>query len=430
MSVKLGKYARSVSIIGVGCTPFMRCCENPETNGYTEGELFGWAALEAMKDAGIEPKDIDFYYHTQSAPTPFSDYTTPAVMVGDWCGMRGKGAVHHSEGCCSGYIALDMAVDLVASGKCNIVLTGGVEFGSSLFTPDMPAHIRRPLGSNGLFGVGSGPKRLVDRAYARGMGLGSSQIFMDMVCEKYCRENGLTAEQMDDVLNALAINSRRSAAKTPRALYQKEFKDEAAEHGYDDVMEYMRSSYNPKISRYLRVSGFEATCDVAGAVIVCPTEMAKDFQQQPIEVLGIGNSTMDLRQVDLEEKITTEALRQAYEQTGVKPEEIDLLFANDFAIPSQLLVAELSGYIPKGEGWRYILDGRTAYDGDRPINTNGGRTNGHAWAASGLCDHYEAVMQMRGKCGDRQVKKLPRTTLLRGYGGIQNVTATILRTVD
>ena len=49
---KLGKYSRSVSIIGVGCTPFMYTVDNPETDGLTEGEMFGYAALKAMEDAG------------------------------------------------------------------------------------------------------------------------------------------------------------------------------------------------------------------------------------------------------------------------------------------------------------------------------------------------------------------------------------------
>lgn len=65
---KLGKYQRSVSIIGVGCTPWMRILDDPETEGLTENELFGYAALEAMKDAGVEGKDIQFYYHGQAMP--------------------------------------------------------------------------------------------------------------------------------------------------------------------------------------------------------------------------------------------------------------------------------------------------------------------------------------------------------------------------
>ncbi|MCI8991821.1 MAG: thiolase family protein [Eubacterium sp.] len=430
MSVNLGNYGRSVSIIGVGATPFMRTFENPETKGYTEGELFAWAAIDAMDDAGIDAGDIDYYFHTQSGAAIFSNYTTPAVQVGDWIGMRGRGAAHHAEACCSGFVALDMAVNMVASGKYDVVLSGGVEMASSIYMPKMPAHIRKSLGAGGLFSVGDGPARLIDRAYGRFMGIDSLQITMDLVSEKYCRTYGLSYAQMDDVLNAFSYNARKNASKTPRALLRKPFEEEAKEHGFDSVSEYMKSDFNPKISRYLRVSGFEATCDAAAAVIVCPTEMAKDFRQKPVEVLGIGMSTVNAGQIDNEEKATAEAIRQVYEKTNVRPEEIDLLMVNDFVIASQLLAAELSGYIPKGEGWKYALDGRVAFDGDRPMNTNGGRTNGHAWAASGLCDHYETVMQMRGLCGERQVKNIPKTAMLRGFGGTQNATATILRTVD
>ena len=166
-------------------------------------------------------------------------------------------------------------------------------------------------------------------------------------------------------------------------------------------------------------------------MIVCPTEMASKFKQTPIEVLGIGHSTREASQPHLERVATEEAARQVYEQTKLKPADIDLFYANDFIITSQLMAAEAVGYLPEGEGWKYIMDGRTAYDGDKPINTNGGRTQfGHAYAASGVADYYEAVLQMRGKCGERQVKKLPKTTMLRGFGGGQNVTAAILRTVE
>ena len=124
------------------------------------------------------------------------------------------------------------------------------------------------------------------------------------------------------------------------------------------------------------------------------------------------------------------AVRQVYEVTGVKPEELDLFYANDFIITSHLVSAEIAGYLPYGEGWKYICEGRTAYDGDKPINTNGGRTSfGHAHAASGLADLYEAVKQMRGECGERQVKKLPKTAMLRGYGGAQNICTYIIRTL-
>ena len=428
MSVKLGKLSRSVSIIGVGCTPFTDIMTHPKTKGLTEGELFGWAALEAMNDAGVEAKDVDMYFHGQGSAAQFSDYITPNAQVANWFGMRGKAAVHHSEACCTGYLALDLAVNAVASGKHNIVLSGCIEITGSVAAPGKPAHMRRPIS---FLDIMAGMPTLYDRAYTRQLEAGLSNAIDDVAAD-YCRQYGLTDDQMDDVLNALAINHRRSSARNPLALHQKEYKETAKEAGFDDPMKYLKSdSFNPRMGEYLRASGFEARCDGAGAVIVCPTEMAKQFKQQPIEVLGIGTALLEGSQPHLEKRATAEAIRQVYELTGVKPAEIDLLMANDFFITSGLLAAELSGYIPAGEGWKYILDGRTSYDGDKPINSNGGRTAfGHAFAASGLADCYEAVKQMRRQCGDHQVRKLPETVMLRGFGGGQNLTAGIIRTVQ
>ncbi|MBT8342250.1 MAG: thiolase family protein [Desulfatitalea sp.] len=427
MPKKLGKLSRSVSIIGVGCTPFMETLANPETQGLCAAELFGWAALDAMADAGVESKDVDTYFHGEAAPFYFSDIITPNMHVAEWFGMRGKPSAHHSEACCSGYIALDLAVNAVAAGKHDIVLSGCVEMTCSKPVRNKPAHMREYWGGEDFVDVLA---TVYDKAYTRFLGAGPLAA-LDNVAAWYCREYGLTDEQMDDVLNALAINLRRGAARHPLAFHQKEYKDIAEEAGFDDVMAYMKSYYNPKLSEYLRASGFETRAEGAAAVIVCPTEMAKAFKQQPIEVLGIGAASLEGGHPHLERKGTEEALRQVYQVTGVKPDEIDLLMSNDFFITSGLLAGELSGYLPRGKGWQYILDGRTAFDGDKPINPNGGRTSfGHAYAASGLADHYEAVKQMRRQCGDRQVKKLPETTVLRGFGGGQNVTAAILRTIQ
>jgi acetyl-CoA acetyltransferase len=425
--VTLGKYSRSVSIIGVGCTPFMFTLDNPETAGLTEGEMFGYAALKAMEDAGIEAKDVDFYFHGQASPLNSSNYITPNMQVADWFGMRGKGSIHHSEACCTGYLALEQAVNAVASGKYDIVLSGCVEFGDSVAIPEKPAHFRKKFPMDEFLRTTAW---IYDRAYTRAM-MSGPVICFDDAAALYATEYGLTDQQMDDTLNHMSINNRRNAAKNSLALMRKEYAEIAKEAGFDDVMAYMRSPYNPKMADYLRVSGMEMKCDGAAAVIVCPTEMAYKYTDKPIEVLGIGSAALEGNQPHLEVRGTKEAVRQVYELTGVTPEEIDLFYANDFIITSHLVAAEIAGYLPEGEGWKYVCEGRTAFDGDKPINTNGGRTSfGHAHAASGLADLYEAVMQMRGVCGDRQIRKLPKTTMLRGFGGGQNLTATIIRTVD
>ena len=433
----LGKYQRSVSIIGVGCTPFMYTVDNPETNGLTEGELFGYAALKAMEDAGVNPQDVDFYFHGQASPLNGSNYLTPNIQIGNWFGMKGKGSIHHSEACCTGYLAIEQAVNAVASGKYNCVLTGCVEFGDSIPAPatsvEAPKHPykREKMTMDKFLATTSW---LYDRAYARSL-MAPMELIYDDAAEDYVRTRGITAQEMDDTLNWMAINNRRNAAKNPLALERTEFADIAKEKGFDNVMDYMRSPYNPKMGDFLRMEGVERKCDGAAAAIVCATEMipeiAKNLKHRPIEVLGVGSAACESTTPHFELRASEEAVRQVYEMTGVQPEELDLFFANDFIITSHLCAAEIAGYLPYGEGWKYICEGRTAYDGDKPINTNGGRTSfGHAHAASGMADVYEACMQMRGECGERQVKKLPKTTMLRGYGGAQNVAAVLLRTIE
>ena len=95
---KVNPYHRSVSIIGVGCTPFMYTVNNPETDGLTEGEMFGYAALKAMEDAGITAKDVDFYFHGCANPLAGTGYLTPNSQIANWFGMKGKASLHHSEG--------------------------------------------------------------------------------------------------------------------------------------------------------------------------------------------------------------------------------------------------------------------------------------------------------------------------------------------
>ena len=420
----LHPYSRSVSIIGVGCSPFMNTLDDPETAGLTEGELFGYAAYKAMEDAGIRPKDVDYFFHGEANPFYCSNYITPNIQVSEWFGMRGKGSIHHSEACCTGYLALEEAVNAVASGKYNVVLSGCVEFGDAIVDGTKPSFMRRKFD---FFEFQESLKWIYDNTYTREMMCGPN-IHQDDGAEWYKAKYGLTDEQMDDTLIHMAINSRRGAVLDPLAISKKTYEEIAKENGFDDVMEYMKSFYNPMMSGNLRASGLELKCDGAAACIVCPTEMVSEFtDKKGIEVLGIGNATREANQPHVEVIGTQEATRQVYELTGVKPEEIDILYANDFFITSQLIAAEISGYLPEGEGWKYFIDGRTAFDGDKPINTNGGRTTyGHAFGASGMADIFEAVTQMRGEAGERQVKKLPKRVFLRGFGGAQNVRAMIL----
>ena len=424
-----GKFARSVSIIGVGCTPFMETLSNPETAGFTEGDLFGYAALSAMEDAGITPKDVEFYYHGCASPLNGSNYLTPNMQVAEWAGMRGRASVHHSEACCTGYLAIDEACKDVASGKYNVVLTAAVEFGDALAIQGKPAHIRESFSFEAFQ---RSTEWLTDNAYSRHL---LCNIGHDYGAMWYQEQNGLDTKQIDDALCMLAVNARRNAVGNPLAIDNTEettYDYAAKKAGYDDVLEYMESPNNPKVGGIMRISGLEHKCDGAAAVIVAATDWAieHNLPHTPIEILGIGNCALEANNPYLEIYGTMEASRQAYQVSGVKPEEIDLMYVNDFIISSQLNAAEICGYIPKGEAWKYVMEGRTNVDGDKPINPNGGRTAfGHAHAASGLADFYDAVKQMRGEA-PKPIKKVPKTVLLRGFGGGQNLCNIIIRTKE
>lgn len=420
------KMNRSVSIIGVGCTPFMETLNSPETEGLTEGELFGYAALKAMEDAGVSPKDVEFYFHGCANPLKGSGYITPNMQISEWFGMRGKASLHHSEACCTGYIAVDIAVQAIASGKYDIVLTGGIDFGDALAVHGKPAYVREKFSFEDFQ---RSMDCLFDNSYTRYLMSNASQ---DDVGMWYRRHAGLTIDQVDRALCELAIVNRENAKLNPLAIDRITYQEEAAAAGFDDVMEYMRSERNPKLGDTQRISGLEHKCDGAACLVLCATDLAEKFtKNKPIEILGVGNAALEASNPVLEVCATIEATRQAYQAAGITPEEIDLLYVNDFMISSQLISAEITGYIPDKQAWKYVMDGRTRLNGDRPINPNGGRTAfGHAHAASGLVDFYDAVLQMRGMAGDHQINKIPRTVFLRGYGGGQNVCNVIIRSKD
>lgn len=422
--------SRSVSVVGVGCTRMGTLTKSSWLAGLTESELFAWASLEAMKDAGLEGKDIDILFHGQIGNVSFSRLLNPAASYQDWVGMHGKPCIHHEEACGTGYVGFNLAVMAVASGACDIALTGGVEVLSTVADSRKPSHMREE--ASHAFKIEEIADILADPTYSRFPSNVIHNSLFEYPPTDYMEHYRITLEQFDDMCNALAVQARRASSRHPLAFYQTEFKTVAQEAGYEDVMEYLRQdAYNRKTSKYYRKLHNFATTDGAAAVIICTTEIAKKLKQQPIEVLGISGASMDTRHPRNEEKITEISIRQVYEKTGVKPSEIDLFQTQDLKIFDQIDSAEIAGYLPKGEGWQAALDRCTGFDGERPINTNGGRTGfGHAYAASGLADVGEVVQQMRGQCGERQVKKLPETALLRGIGGGQNATAAILRTVQ
>ncbi len=425
MSKNNGHLGRSVSIIGVGYTPMGDVLKSPEIKDFTERELFAWAALEAMEDAGIEAKDIDAFYLGQVAPGRFSNVLAGSSGMADWIGMRNKPSISHDEACSTSNVGLHLAVMAVASGAYDVVLSGGVNIIRSKFNLGDPPHLREEFPDLWfqMNSMGSDPAY-----FYPGSGVLPP---LDAAAVSYAKKYGLTMEKITEVMNRVAIISRHNAVNNPKAIFATEtYEQEAERLGFSDVNQYLLSEYNPPISTLQRLKHTAPTSDGASAIIVCPSEMATQFHKQPIEVIGFAETTALGHHLcgtpfDCEYKV----FREAYQNAGITDpyKEIDYMAIHDCSAQHYFTVTEAGGYFQPGEGWKAILDGRIAHDGDKPVNTSGGRLNvGHPLAGAAGIEIAEAVGQMRGECGLRQMSKPPEISVIQGYGGGFFVNVTIL----
>lgn len=95
---------------------------------------------------------------------------------------------------------------------------------------------------------------------------------------------------------------------------------------------------------------------------------------------------------------TSSAAQQAYEQAGLRAADIDVVELHDCFSIAEIVDGEDLGLMPRGQGGQWALEGRTAIDGDRPINPSGGLlAKGHPVGASGLGQLYEIVRQLRAE---------------------------------
>ena len=423
-AAKLKPFKRSVSIVGVGVTPFRLLKDDPRLKHLTEPELFGYAAVEAMRDAGITGKDVEFFIHGQAGPGT-SNFTTPNIHVANWFGVKGKGSFSHSEACATGYIALELAANMVASGTYDVVLSGGVETCSTLpFPTKVLCNRERTLTEAGFHELLCST---MDRCYNQ-FTKGILPTHFESWLTAYKEDNHLSKEDVDRVLTRMAINSRYMASINPLSINHQNYTDRAHEMGFDTAEEFLHSKYNPLMGQFMRAANMEERCDGSGAFVVMPTEMAYKYTDHPIEIVAVGHALVEYSNPMNERRGTEIAYQQVKEFTGLTGADMDIFMTNDFHQPQQLLSAECCEYLPKGEGWKYMLEDRCMFTGDRPVQTNGGRCHyGHAAAASGTHDIYEVCMQMRGEAEAHQIQKPVKYGMLRGFGGGQNLLCIVLK---
>jgi len=168
--------------------------------------------------------------------------------------------------------------------------------------------------------------------------------------------------------------------------------------------------------------------DGGGAIVLTSAARAKTLKKPPVYVLGTGDvlshATIS-NMPDLTVTAAKESGEQAYKMAGVKPGDVDMLSLYDAFTITPILFLEDLGFCPKGEGGRFVAGGAIAPGGKLPVNTSGGGLSYCHPGMYGLLVMIEAIRQVRGECGARQVKGC-EIALAHGNGGVLSSQCTVI----
>ena len=352
-----------VAVIGVGCTKFGERYDR----GYEE--LICDAAFAAYDDAGIDPDDIQAAYLGTYIPGPGGGKS--AVSLGDALRLYGRPITRVENYCATGTDAFRNACMAVASGVYDVVLVVGAE----------------KLKDRG----GRGLPRFGHPLLARG---NSAPGLFALAATRYMHTFGMGRETLAKV----AVKNHANGAKNEKAHLRSEITVEQA----------MKS---PIIASPFGLFDCCPTTDGAAAAIVCSAALAKKWKKDPIWVKGAalavetGRPYFDPTFDYLGFPSTVKASQAAYAMAGIGPKDVSFAEVHDCFTWTEISNTEDLGFCKKGDGWKLAEEGRTALDGDIPINTSGGlKSFGHPIGASGVRMIYEVVSQLRGESGARQVK--------------------------
>ena len=376
-------------IVGVGIHKFGRFPEkSPE-------ELGRDAVAMALEDANIEFKDVQAMFLSNSGTMYPGIGPKTAFMFG-----RTTIPIVNLEAACSGGGAcLRMAQMAIGQGEYDIVLAVGVE--------------KQPRGFLAPAISGYEPWQALS-------GLDENPMFWALRARRHMKDYGTTLEQIAMV----SVKNHRIGALNPNAMYQKPV-------SLEEVLS-SRIVCDP-LTLYM----FCAPNDGAAAILLCSEKVAKKYSKKTVQLaacahrlsmypeMDVGNyygyKTKDFKEVSMIAAI------EAYEKSGVSPEELSFVELQDTDASGEIILSEQLLLCKEGEGGRMVEDGITDLGGKLPISTDGGIiSKGEPVGASALGQIYEAVKQLRGEAGPRQVKNA-KVGLCHVRGALGHSCVTILK---
>jgi acetyl-CoA C-acetyltransferase len=361
---------RAVAVIGIGKTAFGAFPDRDLRSLAVE------AGEKCLADAHVSPSQVEAFYLGNFAGPSFVGQNHLAPYIAGAMGITGVPATRFEAACASSGSAFFHAVSAVGAGLYDLVLVGGVEKMTSQTTPKVTEIL---AGAGDMMGEGKA-------------GATFPALFA-MIARRHMYQYGTTRE----ALAAVAVKNHANGAKNPLAHMKKIITMEQAMAG-------------KPIADPLNVYDCSLISDGAAAVLIAPLERAHEFTSKAVKVLGIAQ-TSDHVALDQKDDITAfraviEAGKKAYKMAGVDPKDIEFAEVHDCFTIAEIIAGEDLGFCEKGEGGRYVLEGRTCLRGERPINTSGGlKSKGHPVGATGVGQICDLVIQMRGEAGERQIER-------------------------
>ncbi|MHC0433638.1 acetyl-CoA acetyltransferase [Streptomyces sp. O3] len=348
--------------------------------------LHAQAARRALADSGLDRRVIDGFASAGLG-------TLAPIETAEYLGLRPTWVDSTSVGGSTWEVMAAHAADAIAAGHANAVL---LVYGSTA-----RADIRAGRRTGGLSFGARGPLQF-ETPY------GHTLIAKyAMAARRHMHEYGTTLEQLAEV----AIQARANAAHNPEAM----FRDPITA---DDVLSGpMIADPFTKLHCCLRSDG-------GAAVLLVAEEYVADCAKAPVWILGAGEHVSHTTMSEWDDFTVSPAAvsgRLAFERAGVRPDDIDIAELYDAFTYMTLVTLEDLGFCAKGEGGAFVEKGRLTRGGQLPVNTDGGGLSAQHPGMRGLFLLVEAVRQLRGEAGERQVRKargrLPELAVASGTGG-------------
>jgi len=303
-------------------------------------------------------------------------------------------------------VHLEHAAAAIAAGLCDVVV------GVYAATPRSDRK-RRSSGTGSMSGRaraatrGAGPLLEWEAPYGLRLPIGAYAL----AANRHMATYGTTSEQLAQV----AVSTREWASRNPRARYQDPLT-------IDDVLaSRMEASPLHKLDCCLVTDG-------AGAFVVTSAERARDLAKEPVYVLGAATCSDHSMISEMPDLTTTAAAVSgpaALGMAGIKPSEVDVAMFYDAFTITTLMFCEDLGFCAKGEGGPFVADGNLGPGGSLPTNTNGGGLSYTHPGMYGMFLIVEAVRQLRGEGGPRQVDGA-KVAVAHGNGGVLSTMSTVV----